>query len=1016
MRRVSFLLILLFSVIIIHAQNFNIKGNVVDAKSNDPVIGASIMVKGTSTGTVTDIDGAFVLNDLKSGNVLSVSYVGYKTKEVSVNSNQRTLSVKLEEDSELLDEIVVVGYGTQKKQDITGSVVSVGEGKFTEGVNTNAFQMINGKAAGVNISQASSAPGASTKIQIRGAGSINSSNSALVVVDGLPGVDPSSIHPNDIKSIEILKDASSAAIYGTRAANGVVLITTKNGKKGDLAVTFGAEVGFQSVAKKLDILDGKQYMETLNAIRLESNNPDGVIYSDAQIASVGKGTNWQDEIFRSGAPVQNYQLSMSGGGEKHNFYIGLGYLDQQGVVEKSSLKKYNVRTNIDVTPKEFLRFKFNLNYTRTDGRSTYENMTGVNENAGPIGSALLFDPTLPAGIDPETNRYYKNNFIALDNPQALLYGVSPENQRNNVYGTFTTEIEPIKDLVGIIRLGATIESYTESSYRSRATMNGLASKGEASKKSGENTQWLSEFLITYKKNFNDTHNITLLAGTTFEQYLSHHIRGTAKGFLSDITGANSMHSGDNLNGDDVYSDKSRNRLNGFLGRINYDFKNRYLLTASFRYDGTSRFSEEHKYAFFPSVAFAWRISEEAFMKKYINVSDLKLRLGYGQLGNQGIDNYQTIQTLIAGGSAVFGNSLSQGVVLSRLSNPDLKWETTAESNIGIDFGLFNNRINGSFDYYIRDTKNQLFDKPLPSAIGFSKVKVNAGKVRNSGFDFTLNTVNIDQKNWGWETSLNLSYLKNEVKELPAFIPELITGSVASFISGYEITRVGDPIFSYYGYEVDGIFQKGDDIANSSQPTAKPGDLKFKDQDNNKVLDSKDRVVLGKPFPDFTLGFSNNVRYKNFTLSVFLQGTFGIKTLDANVIETLYPTNEYRNRLSEYYLNRWTESNPSNKYPSGVNSSNYGGQYAINSLSVVDASFFRIKNINLGYDIPIKKNNIIQSVFVYGAVDNLYTFTSYDGFDPDASVTDSNGKAKVSKVNYNSYPLARTFRFGVNLTF
>lgn len=1006
------MLILLLCTVIIHAQNIRIKGIVMDAKSNEPIIGASIIIKGTSTGTVTDIDGAFALEDLKANNILQISYVGYKTKEIPISSNQSTITVKLEEDSEILDEVVVVGYGTQKKQDITGAVVSVGEGKFTEGVNTNAFQMINGKAAGVNISQSSSAPGASTKIQIRGAGSINSSNTALVVVDGLPGVDPSSIHPNDIKSIEVLKDASAAAIYGTRAANGVVLITTKSGKKGDITVNFGAEVGFQSVAKKLDVMDGKQYMETLNAIRLESKNPDGIIYSDAEIAAIGKGTNWQDEIFRSGVPVQNYQLSMSGGGEKHNFYIGLGYFDQQGLVKESSLTKYNVRTNIDVTPKDFLRFKFNLNYTRTDGRSTFENMDAVNEGAGPIGSAILFDPTLPTGKDPETNRYYKNNFIALDNPQALIYGMSPENQGNNVYGTFTTEIEPIKDLVGTIRLGATIDSYSESRYRSRETINGLASKGEAYKKSGENTQWLSEFLITYKKNFNNVHNLNLLVGSTFEQYLSHYLQGNAKGFLSDITGVNSMHSGDNLNGDDVYSYKGRNRLNGFLGRINYDFKSKYLLTASFRYDGTSRFSEDHKYAFFPSVALAWRVSEEPFMKKFDNVSDLKLRIGYGELGNQGIANYQTIQTLVAGGSAVFGNSLAQGVVLSRLSNPNLKWETTAETNAGIDFGFFNNRINGSVDYYIRDTKNQLFDKPLPSAIGFSSVKVNAGKVRNTGFDFTLNTVNFDQKDFGWDTYLNFSYLKNKVTELPEFIPELITGSVASFISGYEITRVGDPIFSYYGYQVDGIFQKGDDIKNSAQPNANPGELKFKDQNNDNVIDKDDKVVLGKPFPDVTLGFTNNFRYKNFTLSLFLQGIFGVNTLDANVIETLYPTNEYRNRLSKYMENRWTESNPSNKYPSGVNASNYGGQYAINSLSVVNASFFRIKNINLGYIIPIRKNNIIQSASVYGAIDNLYTFTKYDGFDPDASAKGSS----VSKVNYNSYPLARTFRVGFNLTF
>lgn len=1013
MRKVTILLILLLSVIVTHAQQFNLTGTVVDKKSNEPIIGASVLIKGTSLGTITDLEGKFTLKDVSKGNVLSVSYVGYRQQDILLNGNQKTLSIQMEEDSEILDEVVVVGYGTQKKQDITGSVVSVGEGKFTEGVNTNAFQMINGKAAGVNVSQTSSAPGASTKIQIRGAGSINSSNSALVVVDGLPGVDPSSINPNDIKSIEVLKDASAAAIYGTRAANGVVLITTKTGKKGDMTVKFGAELGFQSVAKKIDVLNGQQYMETLNALRLESNNPEGAIYTADQIAAVGKGTNWQDEIFRTSAPVQNYQLSISGGGEKHDFYLGLSYFDQQGVVKLSNLKKYNIRANMNLTPKEFLRFKFNMNYTRSDGNSTFENMDGTNEAAGPINSALQFDPTLAPGIDPETGRYRKNSFIALDNPQALLYGISPEKQGNSVYGTFTTEIEPLKDLVATVRLGATIDTYTESSYRSRETMNGLASKGEASKKSEEKTQWLAEFLLSYKKNFNDIHKITILAGTTFEQFSSQYIKGEAKGFLSDVTGSNSMHSGDNLNGDDVYSFKDRNRLNGFLGRVNYDLMNKYLLTASFRYDGTSRFSKDHKYAFFPSVAFAWRISEEPFIKKYENISDLKLRIGYGQLGNQGIDNYQTLQTLKAGGSAVFGNSLSQGLVQARLPNPDLKWETTAESNIGIDFGFFNNRITGSLDFYIRDTKDQLFDKPLPSSIGFSNIKINAGKVRNSGIDLTLNTVNIDRKAWGWDTSLNLSFLKNEVKELPDFIPELITGSVASFISSYEITRVGDPIYSYYGYKVEGIFQKGDDIANSAQPNANLGELKFKNQNTDNVINSDDRVVLGKPFPDVTFGFTNSLRYKGFTLSVFVQGVLGIQTLDANVIETLYPTNEYRNRISKYYLNRWTENNPTNKYPSGVNSSNYGGQYAINSLTVVDASFVRIKNINLSYNIPMKKNKFIQSAMVYGAVDNLYTFTNYDGFDPDASASGNN---KVSKVNYNSYPLARTVRFGVNITF
>ena len=997
----------------VYAQQFKVSGSVTDHKSGEPIIGASVVIQNTSNGVITDLEGNFVLDHVSKGEILSITYVGYKSQEIVLDGAKKQFKIVLTEDNEVLDEVVVVGYGTQKKQDITGSVVSVGEGKFTEGVNTNAFQMINGKAAGVNVSQTSSAPGASTKIQIRGAGSINSSNAALVVVDGLPGVDPSSINPNDIKSIEVLKDASAAAIYGTRAANGVVLITTKSGKKGDITVNFGTEIGLQSVAKKIDMLNGREYMETLNALRLASGNADGAIYSEEDIAAIGEGTNWQNEIFRNGAPVQTYQLAISGGSEKSDYYLGLNYFDQQGVVKNSNLKKYNVRANMNFSPKTFLRFKANLNFTRKDGNSIYENMKGINESAGPINSALQFDPTLPVGKNPETGRYYQNSYIALDNPLALLYGVSPEEHRNNAYGTFTTEIEPLTDLVATIRLGATIDSYSKQTYRGRDTMNGLATGGTAEKENGESTQWMAEFLLSYKKNFNDNHKLTVLAGTTFEQFTSEYLKGSAKGFLSDITGANDMHSGDNLNGDDIYSFRERNRLNGFLGRINYDYKNRYLLTASFRYDGTSRFSDDNKYAFFPSVALAWRISEEPFMKRFENVSDLKLRVGYGQLGNQGIKNYQTILTLIAGGAAVFGNSLAQGVVEARLPNAGLKWETTAETNLGVDFGLFNNRITGSLDFYIRDTKDQLFDKPLPSAIGFSNVKVNAGKVRNSGIDFTLNTVNIDKKNWGWESSLNLSLLKNEVKELPNFMPELITGSIGSFVSGYEITRVGDPIYSFYGYEIEGIFQKNDDIANSAQPNANPGDLKFKDQNGDNTISSDDRVILGKPFPSTTFGFTNTLRYKRVTLSVFLQGSFGISTLDANVLESLYPTNEYRNRIAKYYLNRWTEDNPSNTYPSGVNPSNYGGQYSINSLTVCDASFVRIKNIQLNYDVPIKKNKVIQALQVYGAVDNVATFTSYDGFDPDAS---AQGNESVSKVNYNSYPLARTMRVGVNVTF
>lgn len=989
-------------------QQVGVCKGIVKDTDGEPIIGASVLVKGTSNGTITDMDGNFSIPNVKAGSVLQVSFVGYKTQEVTFARNVKLMTIVLEQDTKLIDEVVVVGYGSLRKRDLTGAVASLDEGKFTKGVTTNAFQMLNGKAAGVNISQTSSAPGAGTKIQIRGAGSINSSNSALVVVDGLPGVDPSSISPDDIKSIEVLKDASSAAIYGTRASNGVVLITTKSGDKDKTIVKFNAEYGVQNVAKKMDMLNAHQYMETLNAIRLEGGSEP--IFTNENMLKVGDGTDWQDEIFRSNAPTQNYQLSFSGGANKSNYYVGLNYMSQDGLVKASSFNKLNARANINVNAKDYLRFKGSVNFTRSRNNALFENMEGVNEAAGPINSALQFDPTVSAGINPITGIYYKHDYIALDNPLALVHGVTTNKQINTVYGTFTTEFEPIKDLVLSARLGGNVTSLMNSFYRDRSTMMGAGDSGQGEKEAKESTQWLAEFLLTYKKSFG-VHNFNFLLGSTFEEFMNQGVVASGKGFLSDVTSYNLLESGDKLNGDDIESTKDRTRLNGILGRVNYQLLDRYLLTLSFRYDGSSKFSKEKQYAFFPSVAAAWRINSEPFFKADF-IDDLKLRVGYGQLGNQGIPNYQTINTLKAGGSAVFGNEIKSGVVAARLPNPTLTWESTSETNLGLDFAILKSRLSGSIDYFIRDTRNQLFDKPLPASIGFNSIKVNAGTVRNSGLDATLNAVLVQKKDFGWDASLTMSFLKNKVIDLPDYIPQLITGFAAGFVSNYNITRVGDPIYSFYGYEVEGIFQKDDDLAASGQPNAMVGGLKFKDQNGDKKIDLNDRTVLGKPFPSVTGGFNNKFRYKNFTLDIFMHWVHDIQTLDVNVLESLYPTNEYRNRIAKYYLNRWTADNPSNAYPSGVNSSNYGGQYSVNSLTVSDASFFRLKTISLTYDVPLKANKYINTLQLYASADNVLTFTKYEGYDPDASAKGNS----VSKVNYNSYPLARTFRFGLNVTF
>ena len=977
-------------------------------QEGQPIAGATVSLVGTNRSTSTNESGQFTFTQPPSSGQLQVNFVGYEDRKVSFN-NLNTITITLTPHIASLDEVVVVGYGVQKKSDLTGAITGVQAKDFTPGANTNALQLLSGKASGVSISQSSSAPGSGTKIQVRGAGSINSSNNALVVVDGLPGVDPSNLSPEDIESIDILKDASSAAIYGTRAANGVVLITTKKGKSGQVISRYDGYVGLQNITKKLDVLNGRQYMEVLNGIRQDAGR--SLIYTEEQIANVGEGTNWQDEVLHKNALVQNHQLSFSGGGDKNNFYTALNYFDQDGLIKNSGFKKINFRTNIELRPKDYLKITLNGNFTRGNQQSIRSDMNGANEHAGPLNSALQFDPTLSSGKD-DNGRYFLNSFIALDNPLALIHGIDIRNTTNTFYGLATAEITPFSGFTGTIRFGGSTADRMNSSYIDRSTINGLASGGIGAKDATSGYQWLAEFLVNYKKTIG-VHDFNIMAGTTFEEFQSEGVGASSMKFLSDVTSFNRLQSGDGDKSDNVSSSKSRNRLNGVLGRLNYSFLNKYLLTASLRADGTSRFANENKFAFFPSGALAWKMSDESFLEGFkANGNSLKLRIGYGQLGNQGISDYQTLNTLIASGNAVFGNAIYQGVVPARLPNNNLRWETTEEINIGLDYEFLRGRLSGALDVFKRNTKDQLFSKPIPSVVGFSSYMVNFGNVENRGIDFQLRSQNLVNSPLIWESNFNLSLLKNEVKELPDFIPQLITGGVASFISNYQLVEKGHAMLSFYGFETNGIFQTDEEVRTSAQPNAKPGHIRFVDQNNDGKIDLNDRTILGKPFPTITMGLSNSFSYKKFSFDFLLQYVGGISMLDANITETLYPTNEYRNRLSEYLLNRWTVDNPSNTYPSGVNPTAYGGDYIINSYTVQDASFLRLKNVNLNYQV-FNNGKTINRLNVFLAMENVATWSKYKGYDPEASST---GTSSTSKVSYNSYPSARTLRLGVNLIF
>lgn len=983
-------------------QQRQITGKVMDSEGQ-PLPGASIIVKGATIGTETDFDGDFALNVEGEDVILSVSFVGFISQEVALNG-QTSISITLQESAESLEEVVVTGYGTQKKSDLTGAIVKVNSEDFVKGANSNALQLLSGKASGVQISQSSSAPGGAIDIKIRGANSINSSNNVLVVIDGLPGGSTSALSPDDIESMEVLKDASASAIYGSRAANGVLLITTKKGKKGKMEVSYNGYVGFQEVNEHVDMLNGSEYLTVLNDINVDSGG--GILHTPEYINQVGEGYDWQDIIFRNSI-IHNHQISFQGGSDKSQYYVALNYLDNEGVIINSGQEKFNTRLNFNIQPSEKFSFNMNMNVNRslTD---IIKGGRGTNEGVGVLSAALLFDPT----IGPERNEagYFDvNPLVAIENPMALLEGVSQQDVQNTVYSTISADYEILKDFKATVRLGTELVNSRSDVYENDSFQIGRGVNGRGTITSNESTYWLAEYLLSYGFVKGD-HDFKIMGGITYENFESRIQYSRASDFLSHVTETNLLQSG-NSETFVLQSGKSINRLNSQLGRINYSYKDKYLLTASVRRDGTSRFSEKNKYATFPSGSIGWKISSEPFMENQNLFSSLKLRVGYGELGNQGINNFETIQTYTAGSNAVLGGSLTTGAIPARIANEDLVWETTRETNVGIDFGLFNYRLSGSIEYYSRFTDDQLFQQPVPFSTGFSNVRVNLGEVKNSGLEFTFNSKNI-VGDFKWDTDLTFSFLENEVVELPEFSQKIVFGGFG-FSGNYLIVEEGSPMASFYGYQMDGIFQVGDNIANSPQPNALPGHPIFNDRNNDGAITSDDKMILGDPFPDFMFGFNNSFSYDRFTLDVYFLGVEGVETFNNLVAESLYPINKERNHIANNYLDRWTVDNPGAEFPSGVNYTSYSdGENKVNSFTIQDASYIRLKNVTLGYDFEIKNNSKIKGINLYISGENLFTISDYDGFDPDGN-SDGNG---TSRATFSDYPLARTIRIGGKINF
>ena len=763
-----------------------IKGTVVD-ESNQPVIGANIVVEGTTNGTITDLDGNFSLQVPEKAE-LRISYIGYLDQKVKVGNNT-TLHIVLKEDTQTLDEVVVVGYGTMKKSDITGSVASVRLDDLKEGASTSVDQMLLGKSAGVNVVQNSGEPGGGFSVNIRGASSINGGVSPLYVIDGVP-IDNSrpvsqgsivgfsdnrsprnpmsSINPSDIESLEILKDASATAIYGSRGANGVILITTKSGKAEKMKVSYSGSIGIQSPSNKLDLLSAADYKRVLNEIIDAGGDNEANRVGD--IANGGVGTDWQDEVTRQNAITHEHQLSFSGGNSKTYYYTSFNYVNQEGIVKNTSFERIGARLNLKSDINSKLQIGMNVSGTYMKDHFV-ANGFGVNENAGVMYTAYNYDPTV--AVKDADGNYALSPILTLDNPMALNEGMTSYSDTYRILASAFGEYHITKDLFLRLNLGTDFMNESRKNFVSSLTKQGKFNNGIGSNQNSEKSNYIVEGTANYSKTIKQ-HSFGALAGISYQRYVTSYLNNRAAGFPNESLGAENLNLG-NQETFRMQNSVTGNRLASYIGRVNYSFDDRYLATVTFRADGSSRFGKNNKFGYFPSAALAWRLSNEAFLKNIDQISSLKLRLGWGRTGNQEIGDYPALSTYESAGSAIWDGKQMVGTGPAKIPNPDLKWETTDQINLGLDFGVFNNRINGGLDYFWKKTTDMLLQLPVPQSTGYNSILSNIGRIDNKGIELFLNTVNVDTRNFKWESNITFTSMRNKVKDLGG-IDEIIIGA------------------------------------------------------------------------------------------------------------------------------------------------------------------------------------------------------------------------------------------------
>lgn len=997
-------------------QGITVTGTVVDS-DGDLLPGVNILVKGTTTGAVTDLNGKYTITVPDENDVLVFSFVGYLTEEVPVNGQTR-IDMALVEDIKALDEVVVVGYGTMKKSDLTGALSTVEAEEIAAYPAISMSQALQGRAAGVQIQANNGEPGASYKVRIRGATSINSSSDPLYVVDGFPGA--TLPPPEDIESIEVLKDASATAIYGSRGANGVIMISTKRGQAGKTKVEFNSSWSSQSEINRLDLLNGSQFAEYLNDTRINSaDDPDDVILPYPNPFEFGEGTDWQDEVFRKGG-IQNYQLAVSGGNQNVRYYVSGIIYDQKGIIRNSNYNRYSVTSNIDISATDKLQLGANLFARRIkrNGTKTQEGSGGTT-GSGVVSSAFKFEPT--QGIYNEDGTYT----IATindphDNPLALALERYNEDLADRFQANFYGEYEFFEGFTFKATLGGSINNRRDGLYIPTTLNAGQNVGGEGEIDTDKDIDLISENYLTYTKTFG-AHDITLLGGYSYQSFQDESWDITTQGFITD---AGLFHNLDgSANPQIPSSNLTKSELSSWYGRLNYKLLNRYLLTINARYDGSSRFAKNNKWAFFPSGAVAWNMAEESFMDNVETIDQLKLRASYGVTGNQAISPYESLAKFGTVFSIINGAPVN-AVRPTDVANDNLTWESTAQTDIGLDIGLFNLRVLLVADYYHMKTDDLLFNVNLPQYSGYGSQLKNIGSVENKGFEFTLTTRNF-VGDFEWETDFNISTNKNEVLSLPDENADIRYRTNPGHMVGMDATnilRVGDPVGSFYGYFYDGVIQEGETVPEGSFET-EPGGEKFRDIGTTEEgeivyvpdgeLTSADRDIIGNPWPDFIWGLNNTFRYKGFDLNLFLQGSQGNDIYSYTLMELDLMAGQ--NNATTEALNRWTPENTDTDVPIARSRSRVSS-----SRWILDGSYVRLKNITLGYTFPssLLSRIGVSSFRLYLSGQNILTVTDYEGYDPEVNYrsTGNQNSNRNLGLDYGSYPNAISYTLGLNLTF